>query len=1693
MPGSKGPHHSAKWHSCWEQVQEKGHSAESAAAICTSQLGDESYEDEPTAAGGAGSGNFGHAGRPGKQGGSSKDGDATQKSDHPPHVQKMIDEARAESEALNKKDAAFIAKHHGTPPKAAPTASGKEVSEAERTRDGMRSKEQAVDALGRQWRSMKGDIQRWADQDESRWKGKVLREIEADFTQWAKTDPVTTQGRALDDAFREITSGIRSKDDIEPISEWEGQKSFSVRYWGDWETPADVSDEDAQDYDWQEPTQRTRQKLDEIVGKINARHEHAEVEWMNQGEKNWLSFHVRPKKKAIKTAEADLEAAGGPGSGNFGHAGRPGEVGGSADGEGGAGWKDDGGFEHTGIKWKQETDPKTGRPIPIKVDDIATAIELVHSGKVVEVKDIATAHTLITKLGQLARDAKAAGKEAKEFDLCQVAVPDTNMFCAESLRSDKYPSGVPRLDMPQLGGKAEPGSEADQLEKNGDGDVDGSTQFVDYLRGIGMKTSRESMPADRLRASQREIVGTKVAGMMAASEYDPGKKAVFVSSDDYVVDGHHRWAAVVGRDAEDGKLGDSKMNIIRINAPISEVLHLANAWSKKFGIQQKGGPSKMPKAAEGTTGPAGPEGEMGDHGRDWRHVHLQGAIGNIRTAQHEGREHLIVPVIALMEGVIHAINADKPEYVPIACLACAPQGWNGRPIVFGHPVGADGRQISANSPSVLQQHAMGTIFNTRIENKKLMMDAYVDIEKALRVGAGPMVEKLRTAAGMIEVSVGAFVTTENVVGTHNNRPYKARWKEVVPDHLAFLPKGVGACSNEMGCGTPRMAMRVLKDGMADAILRTEGGPGSGNFGHGGRPGSVGGSRAREGHGGTRTPQEEDEVEVMGKVHGAGKKGIIRSTAPSGSFHQVKFGDNESASYHSSDLRVTDWEADTADDSGEVEDGHGTLGKEPSSRLIDILRSHDQMGMSDDSYVQEMRDEKSSHVWDILKARAAKGDAVAKKYVEHDISNLGGSGSGNFSHKGRPGEVGGSASGEGGDAGTGEIKKAGQFTDEQKRENYIKMFGHPPKEKTSKTKAIKVTVEKAGSVWHATVPTPSGNMKISFKTKHQADAAVGMAKRNPDLFIDKMDKIYGMKLRTSEGSVTEVHEIPEDDFFDEDFGYDAEIEAANEVLEILGGAGSGNFGHSGRPGAVGGSSGRSSRTFGRANREQGAPRATIKRAKENAGAHMGMMNTDSLVSIIKGEYDINNALRHELAGRGVNPTGKWVGFDKAKAIFKPKERAADWDIDKDNVAGFLQTMDTDTLSRAYTFPSAVNMTRIAGSQLANRGLDKQGKWVGFDAAKRIHHGLYPAFNREGKRIWVTVPESDTDDLVARPSDGGRRGKTSGEWKNLEGADILLVTLGGLTDDLGVIYKAASDSVDALITERSEADKTTESTESEDARLVSLRESCTEMQEILTALQVVRAYTPPQACGCANRAAEGKSGMEMARQRQLAEGDKFDVDAIVKELSLTEADAVELRKTAQPRAAEGETMDRTEVIKDLCAHKHSGFTQADIKMLEAASDERLEQFRVAAAARQVEVEQQRQQPAPEPAVLAGKQLTEEQFLAIAPDSIRTLVKKTRDDETQRKAEIVASLKTAQAEYTESELAAMPLEGLERLARIAKVDMPVSYVGARMAPRSLTENIDPKDDVYANPPDPYAASIKALQTADGLKATAPTETVN
>jgi hypothetical protein len=117
-----------------------------------------------------------------------------------------------------------------------------------------------------------------------------------------------------------------------------------------------------------------------------------------------------------------------------------------------------------------------------------------------------------------------------------------------------------------------------------------------------------------LRASQSELVADKVAGMAQAKKagkIPPGR--IFTSNDNYVVDGHHRWAVDVAQDLADGN-ADAPMDVRQVDMPILQILAAANAFAHDMGIKSKG----TGAAQEGTRIDRGEIHTRLDWGRDLR-------------------------------------------------------------------------------------------------------------------------------------------------------------------------------------------------------------------------------------------------------------------------------------------------------------------------------------------------------------------------------------------------------------------------------------------------------------------------------------------------------------------------------------------------------------------------------------------------------------------------------------------------------------------------------------------------------------------------------------------------------------------------------------------------------------------------------------------------------------------------------------------------------------------------------------------------------------------------------------------------------------------------------------------------------------------------------------------------------------------
>jgi len=164
----------------------------------------------------------------------------------------------------------------------------------------------------------------------------------------------------------------------------------------------------------------------------------------------------------------------------------------------------------------------------------------------------------------------------------------------------------------------------------------------------------------------------------------------------------------------------------------------------------------------------------------------------------DGRQYLVVPVVALVEGVLNGV------YAPASEIAQFPDSWNGRPVTVNHPM--DGElPISASAPRILERQVIGAIYNAKAEEGRLSAEIWIDEAKARRLGGEAAQVLARLESGQhIEVSTGYFAEIEPASGEFGGKPYSGIYRHIRPDHLAVLPNAEGACNRAMGCGAPRI-------------------------------------------------------------------------------------------------------------------------------------------------------------------------------------------------------------------------------------------------------------------------------------------------------------------------------------------------------------------------------------------------------------------------------------------------------------------------------------------------------------------------------------------------------------------------------------------------------------------------------------------------------------------------------------------------------------------------------------------------------------------------------------------------------------------------------------------------------------------------------------------------------------------------
>lgn len=153
-----------------------------------------------------------------------------------------------------------------------------------------------------------------------------------------------------------------------------------------------------------------------------------------------------------------------------------------------------------------------------------------------------------------------AGDKSSMLDLGKVHIKGTHLFARSAGKID-------RKQMPQI---------PDQHRDD----------FVKYMRDAGVGVTDAHVDPKSLKPTQSNFAGPKVGAILRTIRKTgwPGNP-ILVTSDGYILDGHHRWAAKVMHAFEKPGV---KIPVTRIDAPIAQVLRQGLAFDKAYGIPLQG-------------------------------------------------------------------------------------------------------------------------------------------------------------------------------------------------------------------------------------------------------------------------------------------------------------------------------------------------------------------------------------------------------------------------------------------------------------------------------------------------------------------------------------------------------------------------------------------------------------------------------------------------------------------------------------------------------------------------------------------------------------------------------------------------------------------------------------------------------------------------------------------------------------------------------------------------------------------------------------------------------------------------------------------------------------------------------------------------------------------------------------------------
>lgn len=196
------------------------------------------------------------------------------------------------------------------------------------------------------------------------------------------------------------------------------------------------------------------------------------------------------------------------------------------------------------------------------------------------------------------------------YNLCDISVPGTNLYCSGN-------KGIPRKKMPQFTGKPRAGSQAEKdleaAKKSGkakpdEKEANGELLYKKMLDDKNIKVTNTEVPPESLKATQTELVGDKVLGMEAGLEADPTNPKLtaplYVSKDGYVIDGHHRWAAITSYNIKHPE-APIPLKVMIVDQDIDTAIQTANDFANEYGVAAKSGQESGPGSDANKETPTG--------------------------------------------------------------------------------------------------------------------------------------------------------------------------------------------------------------------------------------------------------------------------------------------------------------------------------------------------------------------------------------------------------------------------------------------------------------------------------------------------------------------------------------------------------------------------------------------------------------------------------------------------------------------------------------------------------------------------------------------------------------------------------------------------------------------------------------------------------------------------------------------------------------------------------------------------------------------------------------------------------------------------------------------------------------------------------------------------------------------------------